>query len=339
MAKGDLTIDDLRSELKGRKFSPVYLFYGEEDFLAGEAIDLIITSALAPEQQGFNLDVVYGSDADARDIVSHASSFPLMAERRVVVVKEVDKLVNKELLTPFIERPAPSTCLVLQAAKPDMRKKPYAIVKRTGTVIKCDPIRDYQIAGWIGTRVRQQGWEIDAEAVKILAAYVGTSLRDIQNELDKLYIFLGEKRPITPDDIRAVVGLSKEYNVFELQNAIGAKNLASAMEILTRMLDAGESPILIVVLLTRYFTTLWKLHDLRRRGTSTGELAGAIGVNPYFVKDYVAASGKYPQEQVERSYEILLAADEQLKSSSQDPMQVMQNMLVRLMKQEELALA
>ncbi len=339
MAKGDLTFGDLRSELKARKFSPVYLFHGEEDFLAEEAIDLIITSALAPEQQGFNLDVVYGSDADARDIVSHASSFPLMAERRVVVVRETDRLVNKELLTSYIERPAPSTCLVLQAVKPDMRKKPYVMVKRTGTVIKCDPIRDYQIGGWIGTRVRQQGWEIDAEAVKILAAYVGTSLRDIQNELDKVYIFLGEKRPITPDDIRAVVGISKEYNIFALQNAIGVKNLASAMEILTRMLDAGESPILIIILLTRYFTTLWKLNDLRKRGTSSGDFASAIGVNPYFVKDYVAASGKYPQEQVERSYELLLAADEQLKSSSQDPMQVMQMMLVRLMNQEELALA
>lgn len=338
MAKGDLTIDDLRSDLKRKKFSPVYLLHGEEDFLADEAIDLIIASSLTPEQRGFNLDIVYGSDADARDIVSHASSFPLMADRRVVVVRDLDKLGNKELLSSYIERPAPSSCLVLQSVKPDLRKKPYVTVKRSGMVIRFDPIRDYQVGSWIGTRVKEQGWEIDPEAVKMLAAYVGTSLREIQNELDKLYIFLGEKRKIRADDIRAVVGVSKEYNIFELQNAIGAKNLAVAMEILTRMLDAGESPILVVIMLTRFFTTLWKLHELRRKGISSGELAGAIGVNPYFVKDYVGAANRFPLGQVEHAFEILLSADEQIKSSSQDATQIVQSMLVRLMEQEELAL-
>ena len=339
MARGELTIDDLRSDLKRKKFSPVYLFHGEEDFLADEAIELIIASSLTPEQRGFNLDVVYGSDADARDIVSHASSFPLMAERRVVVVRDVDKLGNKEILSTYIEQPAPMSSLVLQSAKLDLRKKPYVTVKRSGMVIRFDPIRDYQIGSWIGARAKDQGWEIDPEAVKMLAAYVGTSLREIQNELDKLYIFLGQKRKIVADDIRAVVGVSKEYNIFELQNAIGAKNLTVAMEILTRMLDAGESPVLVVVMLTRFFTTLWKLHELRRRGVSGGELAGAIGVNPYFVKDYLEASGNYPLPRVERAFETLLAADEEIKSSSQDSIQIMQSMLVRLMQHEEPVLA
>jgi DNA polymerase III subunit delta len=336
MAKGELTFDDLRSALAQRKFAPVYLFYGEEDFLAEEATDLIVNSAMSPEQQGFNLDVVYGSDADARDILSHASSFPMMADRRVVVVRELDKLVNKELLSSFLEQPSPSTCLVLHSTKPDFRKKPYVTAKRSAIVVKFERIREYQIAGWIGKRVKQQGREIDQEAMKILAAYVGPSLREIQNELDKLYIFVQEKQAISSDDIRAVVGVSKEYNIFELQNAVGAKNLARSTEILSRMMDSGESPILIIIMLTRYFTTLWKLYDLRRRGIT--ELASGIGVNPYFLKDYVAAVGNYAVAELEHSFEALVAADEQLKSSLVDPAQVMQNMLVHLMKQRELVL-
>ena len=337
MAKGELTFDELRSELSQRKFSPVYLFYGEEDLLAEEATDLIINSAMSPEQQGFNLDVVYGNDADTRDILSHASSFPMMADRRVVVVRELDKLVNKELLSSYLEQPSPSTCLVLHSTKPDFRKKPYVTAKRSATVIKFEPIREYQIADWIRTRVRQQGREIGPEAVKILAAYVGPPLREIQNELDKLYIFVREKRAISSDDIRAVIGVSKEYNIFELQNVIGSKNLARSTEILSRMLDAGESPILIIIMLTRYFTTLWKLFDLRRRGST--ELASAIGVNPYFLKEYVAAVGNYAVAELEHSFEVLAAADEQLKSSPMDPEQVMQNMVIHLMKQRELVLA
>jgi DNA polymerase-3 subunit delta len=339
MAKDELTFDDLRSALAQQKIAPVYLVYGEEDFLTEEATDLIIASALTSDQQDFNLDIMYGSDSDARDILSHASSFPMMSDRRVVVVRDFDKLGNKELLSTFIEQPAPSTCLVLHSIKPDFRKKPYVTAKRRATVIKCDPIREYQVAGWISKRVKAQGFEIDADAVKILAVYVGTSLREIQNELNKLYIFIGEKRTITSDDIRAVVGASREYNVFELQNAIGSKNLARSTEILSRMLDAGESPVHVIVMLTKYFTTLWKLHDHKRRGTSNAELAGAIGVNPYFVKEYVASLSNYPLQEIEHAFEALATADMQLKSAPLDPMQVMQNMLLYVMKQDELALA
>ena len=335
MAKEGLTVDDLMSAVAQGKFSPVYLFHGEEDFLAEEAADTIVRSAISPEQQGFNLDVMYGSEADARDIVSHASSFPMMADRRVVVVRDFDKLSHNEILSAYLEHPSPSTCLILHCTKPDFRKKPYLIAKRTATVVKFDAMRDNQIPGWISKRARQQGREIDAEAAKILAAYVGTSLREVQNELDKLYVFVGEKRSISSVDVQAVVGVSKEFNIFELQNAIGAKDLARSTEILARMLDAGESPVLIIVMLTRYFTLLWKLFDLRRKGVQ--DFAGALGVHPYYVKDYVAAVGKYTVAELEHSFEVLASADEQLKSSTLAPGHIMQNMLVYLTRQGELA--
>ena len=339
MAKDRLTIDDLRAALAQRKVAPVYLFCGSEDFLVEEATDLVIESVLAPEHRGFNLDVMYGGDADARDVASHASSFPMMADRRVVVVRDLDKLANKELLSPYIEQPSPSTSLILHSTKPDFRKKPYLIAKRASSIIWFEPIRDYHVAGWISKRLKQQGWDIEPEAVKILAAYVGTSLREIQNELNKLYVFIGKRRLITPDDIRAVVGVSKEYNVFELQNAIGAKNLARSTQVLSRMLDAGESPILLIVMLTRYFTTLWKLRDLQRHGVAGGELAAKVGVSPYFIKEYVAAADRFTLSEIEHSFETLVRADEQLKTSSVDPLQAMQNLIVILVRPNELVSA
>jgi DNA polymerase-3 subunit delta len=253
----------------------------------------------------------------------------------VVIVRELDRLTNKELLETYLEQPSPTTCLILHTTKPDFRRKPYVTAKKHATVVKFDPIREYLVAGWITTRVKQQGREIDPEATKILAAYAGTSLREIQNELDKLYIFLGDRGLIVSDDIKAVVGTSKEYNIFELQNAIGTKNPARSTEILNRMLDAGESPILVIVMLTRYFAALWKLYDLRRKG-NTG-LAHAIGVNPYFVKDYVSALENYSVSELERSFEVLAAADEQLKSTAIDPQQIMLNMVLNLIGQEVVA--
>ena len=339
MAKADLTFEDIEGSLAQEKFAPVYLFHGEEDFLIGEATDLVVNAAVGRDQQGFNLDFVYGADADARDIVSHASSFPMMSARRVVVVRDFDKLSNKELLTPYVENPLATTCLILHSAKPDFRRKPYLTISKSGTVVRFDRIRDYQIPGWIEKRTRQQRWEMDSEAVTILSAYVSTSLREIQNELDKLYIYIGKKRVITAEDIRDVVGVSKEYDVFELQNVLGTKDLARATEVLTRMMDAGESPILIIVMLTRYFTALWKLHDLRRRNAPSADVARILGVNPYFVKDYVRALGSYTIYELEHSFEILAATDEQLKSSSVDQVQVMQSMVVRLIQQREVALA
>ncbi len=334
MAKEGLTVDDLMSALAQRKFSPVYLFHGEEDFLADEATETIVSASMTPEQQGFNLDVMYGSEADARDIISHASSFPMTADRRVVVVREVEKLPNKELLSAYIEHPSPTTSLILHAGKPDFRKRPYVTAKRFGTVVKFDPLKDQQIPGWISRRAGQQGRVVDTEVAKILAAYVGTSLRDLQNELEKLCVFAGDRKSISADDVRAVVGVSREYDIFELQNAIGVKNLARSSEILSRMLDGGESPILIIVMLTRFFALLWKLSDLQQKRVE--DLAGTLGINSYFLKNYVSAVEHYSVAEIEHSFEVLTAADEQLKSSSTNPEHIMQNMLLYLMKQGEL---
>lgn len=333
MAKEGPTIDDVKGGLSEGKVPPVYLFYGAEDFLVEEATQTVIDALLPPEQRGFNLDVMYGGDADIRDIISHASSFPMMAERRIVVIRDSDKVGNKELLSSYIEHPSPTTCLILQAGKPDLRKKPFSTVRRTGMVVSFDPIRDYQIPAWIGKRVKQQGWSIDAEAVKIIAAYVTTSLREIQSELDKLYTFVGTKRTITSDDVRAVVGMSKEHNVFDLQNAIGQRDLDRSTTVLARMLDAGESPVFLVVMLTRYFQTLWRVYDLKRRGLGSAEVASKLGLNPFFIKDYIASVDRFTLSEVERAFERLVAADEQLKSSSIDPFQIIERAIVLIIQQ------
>jgi DNA polymerase-3 subunit delta len=333
VAKESVTYDDLIASLKSRKFQPLYLLYGEEDFLVEEATQAIIEAALGPHERQFNLDVLTGSEADIRHVIAIASSFPMMAERRVVALREVDKLNARELdlLTAYAEQPSPTTSLVLAAGKADMRKNPFAMIRRSGCAVECKPLYEDKLPAWIDARIHAKQRTITPEASKMLVAYVGTSMRGLNNEIDKLLLYLQDKQTITADDVSAVVGMSKEYTVFELQKAIGLGDLARAAEILQHMLDAGENVPFILIMLTSYFVALWKLHDLRRRGASERAMASEARISPYFLREYLGALDRYAPHQIEDAFLALAEADVQVKTTSSDPRQVMHVLLVRLL--------
>jgi len=339
VAKEGRTLDELTAALAQKHFAPVYLFHGEEDFLIEEATNAVIEAALTPEERNFNLDRIYGGEADTRDVVSHASSFPMMAERRVVVVREVEKLGQPEVLAAYIENPSPSTCLVLASSKPDFRRKPFVTAKKHGFVLECKPLWDNQVPAWIAKRVKASGREIDPEAASMLLAYVGSSLREIVNELEKIYLYVGERKTITVDDISAVVGVSREFSVFELQWAIGGKDTGKASAILARMIEQGEPhPVLIVAVLTKFFQTLWKLHDVRRRGVQGGQQFVQAGVFGSYAERYGQAANKYSMQEIEDAFIALADLDEKLKSSGGDPHMLMQTFIVNVTRPRSPAL-
>lgn len=329
MAKEGPTLDDLLAALGKKQFSPVYLFHGEEDFLIEEATEAVIDAALEPEQRGFNLDKMYGSDADPREVVSHASSFPMMAERRVVVVRDAEKLGQPELLASYIENPLASTSLVLTSAKPDFRRKPFVTAKKHAFVLECKPLWDNQIPSWVSRRVRKAGREIAPEAASLLPAYLGSSLRDIASALEKVYLYIGQRKHITSEDVAAVVGISREFSVFELQWAIGMKDTRKATELLQRMLKQGEQPVLMIAVLTKFFQTLWKLLDVRRRGVQGKEQYVQAGVYAYGEK-YGQAANHFTMNEIEEAFIALAELDERLKTSAGDPHLLLQTFIVNV---------
>ena len=336
MAKGSkdrIAVDALLSSIRKKEFAPVYFFYGEEDFLIDEVVDAIVTEGVDPGTKGFNLDIVHGNESDGKSIVSLASSFPMAAERRVVVVKDFDRASNKELLEPYLEQPSPSTCLVLIASKPDTRKKPYPLLKKNSAGGEFASLYENEIPGWIQRRVKSLRRSITPEAAELLQAYVGNSLREVSNQIDKLLIAVGAKTTIELEDVEAVVGISKEFTVFELTKMVGEKNISRSIEIVERMLDSGESPQLIIVMLTRHFVILAKLRDLRAAARSDFELAGAVRVSPFFVKEYLSHLPNYTPAAVDDAFLALARADHELKSSATDPKLVMDVLLCEIMKQ------
>jgi DNA polymerase III subunit delta len=325
--------------VKEKKFAPVYLFVGEEDFLAEECVDSIIQELLTTDTKAFNLDIVYGSKADARDVMAHATSFPMMSDRRVVVVKEFDKMLSsdtaKEIVSSYISHPLDSTCLVLLAEKPDFRTKPFADLKKSGLVFTFNSLYDNQIPAWISERCKMMGKDIDLEACRLLQAYVGNSLRAIKNELDKLFVYLGERKRVAPEDVADIVGVTKGYTVFDLQNAVGKKNLKEALRIVNRMIESGEASQLTIVMLTRYFNILWKLRDFLGHGISETEALAATRISPYYFKDYVAAMNRFSPEQIENAFRVLLEADIQLKSTSPNPYHLMEMLVYSLIRDQQ----
>jgi DNA polymerase-3 subunit delta len=286
--------------------------------------------------RGFNLDVMYGSKVDAQDVVAHASSFPMMAERRVVVVKEPEKLATtdaaRDALAAYIKKPLESTSLVFVAEKPDFRKKLFSDLKKFAELIECKPLWDNEVPGWISERIAKLGKQASPEACRLLQAYAGNSLRGLQTEINKLFVFIGDKKQIEPEDVAGVVGETKGYTIFELQNAIGRRDCRTAIQIVERMLEHGESPQFMIVMLTRFFTQLYKLTELKQRRLSDREIASEIALSPFVVKQYLSHVANFSTEQIEQCFRSLLEADVTLKSTSRDPHLVMDLLVYALVK-------
>lgn len=322
-----IKVEDLLLELQQGRFLPLYLFHGEEDLLIEEGIDAIIKHAIDPETRGFSLDVLYGNDIDAKDVVAIASAFPMMGERRVVIVKDADKVITteqkREILGRYLDQPSPSTVLVFVAEKPDFRLNVYKAFRTHGAVVACQPLYDNRVPEWILERMKRLDRSIARDAAGLLQAHVGSSLRDLRNEMEKLVIYVGDRKTIGLDDVSAVVGLSKNFTVFELQKSIGQGDLRRSIEVLSHMLDAGAVPSVIVANLTRYFQKLWLLPSLRRQARGDAEVAGALGINSFFLKEYESALKAHPVHRVEEAFIFLQEADEALKTSGGDIRTVM----------------
>jgi len=312
------SIEIVEESFRKKQFSPLYLFHGDEDFLIDQTIDLLMKVGVDESTRSFNLDIVYGSDIDAKSIVSLVSQFPMMAERRIVIVKEFDRISNKDLLMTIVEQPVSSTVAVFVAAKPDFRLKIYKAIQQHATVVEYKQFYESNIPTWIIARVKMLGKTITVEAAQLIQAHVGRSLREIQNEIDKLFIYVGDKQTIDVNDVNDAVGMSKQFNIFELQKKIGQKSLSAALEIAEHMLDSGESAIGIIVMLTRYFQKIWLLQELQPQISNDYQLASAVGVNAFFLNDYRTAARDFDAKAIEKIFHALLETDQQLKLSG-DP--------------------
>jgi DNA polymerase-3 subunit delta len=297
-----LTFDQIINDIKNKIFFPIYFLYGEEPFYIDQLTSYIEQNALDESVKEFNQSVVYGRDVSPKDIIDLARRFPMMGNYQLVVVKEAQDIKNIEGLEPYFNSYLESTILVInyKYKKLDRRKSFYKTLNKAKDVVLFESVRlyDNQIPGWIEKTVRLLGYQIDPVASELLSEYLGNDLSTIYNELEKLIINVKAGHNITVDDIEEHIGISKDFNVFEFQKALGTKNVLKAQRIVQHFeANPKEHPLqMITVMLHNYFMKVFLYHQLSNR--SVKEIAAELGVNPFFIKDYKTAASKYSTQKI-----------------------------------------
>jgi len=291
-----VTYEEIISDLKKRIFKPVYFLAGEEPYYIDLITDHIEEKVLSEAEKSFNQIILYGEDTTVPAIIETARRFPMMSSHQVVIVKEAQTLKKIEDLIYYLEKPLLSTILVLnyKYKTVDKRTKFYKTLDNLAVYFESVRLRDYQVPAWIERYLMIQGIKADPNASAMLTEYLGTDLHKIANELDKLIITLPAGKPvITTALIEKNIGISKDYNNFELQKAVGEKNVLKANMIIHHFANnPKDNPItLTIASLFSYFSKLLTYHYLADK--SKNNAAAALKVNPYFVKDFEASAGKY----------------------------------------------
>lgn len=283
---------------KGR-FAPVYLLMGTEPYYPDLVCDFIVRHALGDAERDFNQSVWHGMDTDAAAVISQARSYPVMAERRLLVVRDAQQM-DLEKLAPYCADPMDTTVLVLllHGVSSDKRRSLYRNVVRNGRVLESDTLRDYQMDGWVQGFYRQKGLELTPEAATLLVEAAGTSMTMIASETDKLLKSLPEgTRRVTAEDVERNVGISRRFSVFELTKALSYKEASKAVRIAARVGSAPGFYILsaTAALFTHFYRLLkFEALGLRRPPATAAQKAAALGINPYFLGEYEAAARNYP---------------------------------------------
>lgn len=290
--------------LKKNIIHPVYLFQGEEPYFIDVLSDYIEKNLLSEAEKGFNQTVFYGKDSNAVTIAESCLRFPMMASRQVIIVKEAQSLAKIEVMASYAEKPLASTVLVLnyKYKNLDSRTRLAKAIKKNGVVFTSDKIKDYKLPEWIDGYLKNQNYTITPQAAQILTAYLGNDLGKVANELNKLVIAVKNSNKITPEDIEKNIGFSKEFNLFELQNALGEKDALKANQIIQYFgANPTQNPIQrTIVSLFGFYSKLFTIHFLPDK--SERNVAAQLGMHPYFAKNMIAASRKYSPTKL---YEII----------------------------------
>lgn len=287
------TYEQIIDELKRKTYSPLYFLMGEEPYYIDKISHHIQHHILDENEIDFNLSIYYGKEVDIRTIIQAAKRYPIGAKYQVILVKEAQQIKQWDDLNYYIEKPVETTiiCFCYKYGKPDGRKKWFQELKKKGTILESKKLYDNQLAPWIKKYLKAKNTTISDKATIMLTEFLGNNLSKLANELDKLLITKPkEQKEISPELIEQNIGISKDYNVFELQNALIQKNILKANRIIKYFGENNKSnPIqLIVAQLFSFFSNLMIYHYLSNK--SPQMVANELNINPYFVKDYQQAA-------------------------------------------------
>lgn len=324
-------INAIVADIKKGNTKPIYFLMGEEPYYIDQISDFIEDNVLDETEKGFNLQVMYGRDVAIDDIISAAKRYPMMSEKQVLIVKEAQDLSRSiEKLVSYAENVQPTTVLVInyKYKKLDKRKKLYKAIDKVGVLFDSKKLYDNQVADWIRRVLSGKNYKIEPKAAQMLVEYLGTDLSKIANELKKLMLILPKETIITDHHIEENIGISKDFNNFELLKAIGSVNVVKANRIINYFVENPKNnpTVMTISLLNNFFTKLLLFHGLQDKSKSS--VSKSLGVGFYFVDDYFLAAKNYTMRKVAKVIGYLRDAD--VKSKGVGASQTQEDILKEL---------
>jgi DNA polymerase-3 subunit delta len=302
--------EDLVKKLNKREFSPIYLLMGEEPFYIDRITELIENHVLDETERDLNQEVLYGRDTTAGEVIGSARQFPFGAERRLVLVKEAHNIKNFELFSKYAENPSPNAMLVLAYKKEKLPATKYKPFEKHGVVMPSEKVKDWNLSKWIQSESNNYGLKVNNYIAELLAEQIGNDLTRIHNEFAKLKIILPEGSEVTADVVEQHIGISKEYNVFELADAINMRNVAKANKIALNMAHPSNdiSPTAIVASLYKNFLMMLQYH--LRTNNDEATFTTIYGSKPpYVIEKNIAAAKRFTVAELRNIMSKLRTAD------------------------------
>ncbi len=317
--------------VKKGKISSLYYFYGEEDFQCDQLLNTLIETLIEPAARPFNLDIYRAEDIDIPQIIAQALTFPMMAQRRLIVLKNADRLPDSappELLS-LIESPPETTTIIITATKPDGRKKLFVELRKRAVAIEFRPPYDNEIPAWIQTHVKTLGRQIASDAAHLLHMSIGSNLRELNSEIEKLFIATPSD-PIAREDVVQVIDNTRGVTVFELADALGHRQLDKAQILIGRLREQGEHPAGTIALLVRHFGILRRAQWISGRRLPRNVLSSRLKVPAFFVNNYLEQARLFDERALWNAHDALLDADNRLKSSGGTPHEILAHLAYRI---------
>lgn len=326
------------ADLKQKKYAPFYFFDGDEPYYIDLLSDYISNNVLDEGEKEFNLSILYGQDVSPEDLVPIAKRYPMMAEYQVVIVREAQVWKKFDALETLLLNPVKTTILVIsmKGKKLDGRSNISKLIKKHGVYFNSPLLRENMIPGWISNYCASRKMNIDPRAVALLSENIGTNIHNLINALDRLEINVPKGETITADTVSKHIGISKDFNVFELQNAIGKRNDFKSLFIANYFAknQKDHHVIMVVSALFRFFTKLITYHSLVKK-TDKQSLATAMGIPPFFMSDYQQAAHNYNTDSIVAILDILYDIDlksKGVKTTGNDSGELVKEMVSRILR-------
>ena len=311
---------------------PLYLFYGEEKLLIGDALSRILDRSIAADSREFNYDVFDGEKADIADVLAIAQSFPFCSSWRVILIRDINLIPTEglELLIYYIKKPSPTTCLILVAAKPDMRKKFFREVKDLLSPILVQPLTGIQLISWIKSKAKHLGFTISDDAISFIIERKGDDLRGLLSEIEKLSLYVEENKVARLEDVKAITCGEETPSIFDLTGSLGDKNASESLRLLSLLIISGEPGLVVLSMIVRQFRIIWRIAETKQSGRTMDDLLQEIGIPHGKRARIIKQSEGYTYKELSRIFSLFLKADLELKSSRIAPRIVLEALILKI---------